>query len=112
MMHTVVETPGYLSNAKAIFSDKEREEIVTMVASNPECGDMMQGTGGVRKVRVGRGSKGKSGGARVIYIYHDLRHPIYLLAAFAKNEKSNLSKAERNEMASFVKKFFEPKDSL
>ena len=53
-MHTVVETPGYMSDASAIFTAKEREEIVTLVASDQECGDVMQGTGGVRKVRVGR----------------------------------------------------------
>ncbi len=107
-MHTVVETPGYISDASAIFTTKEREEIVTLVASDPECGHVMQGTGGVRKMRVGRGGKGKSGGARVVYIHHDADHPVFLLAAFAKNEKSNLSKAERNELAKFVKSLFKP----
>ena len=107
-MYTVVETPGYLSDAKAIFTDKEREGVVTMVANEPACGEVMQGTGGVRKVRVGRGSKGKSGGGRVVYIHHDANHPIFLLAAFAKNEKSNLSKAECNGLAKFVKSLFKP----
>ena len=105
-MHGVVETPGYLKDAEALFTAEEREGIVTMVATDPECGEIMQGTGGVRKVRVGRGSKGKSGGGRAIYIHHDADHPIFLLAAFAKNEKANLSKAERNELARFVKKLF------
>ena len=50
-MYTVVETPGYLSDAKAIYTDKEPEGIVTMVANDPECGEVMQGTVGVRKVR-------------------------------------------------------------
>jgi hypothetical protein len=67
----------------------------------------MQGTGGVRKVRVGRGGRGKSGGGRVVYLYHDANRPIFLLAAFAKNEKSNLSKDERNKLAKFVKTLFE-----
>ena len=79
-----------------------------MVANDPECGDVMQGTGGVRKVRVGRGGRGKSGGGRVIYIHHNAERPIFLLAAFAKNEKSNLSKAERNELAKFVKMLVKP----
>ncbi len=105
-MQSVVETPGYLKDAEGIFTSEEREGIVTMVARNPECGEVMQGTGGVRKVRVGRGSRGKSGGGRVVYIYSDTRQPIFLLAAFAKNEKANLSKAERNEMAKFVKTLF------
>lgn len=107
-MHTVVETPGYLKDAEAIFNSHEREAIVTMVANDPECGEIMQGTGGVRKVRVGRGGRGKSGGARVVYIHHDAENPIFLLAAFAKNEKANLSKAERNEMAKAVKTLFAP----
>ena len=105
-MQGVVETPGYLKDAEAIFTTQERESIVTKVASDPGCGELMQGTGGVRKVRVGRGGRGKSGGGRVVYIYHDADHPIFLLAAFAKNEKANLSKAERNEMAKFVKTLF------
>ncbi len=107
-MHVVVETPGYLKDAAAIFTAVEREEIVTMVANDPECGEVMQGTGGVRKVRVGRGGRGKSGGARVVYIHHDSDHPVFLLAAFAKNEKANLTKAERNELAAFVKALFKP----
>jgi hypothetical protein len=107
-MQGVVETPGYLKDAEAIFTAQEREEIVIMVASDPDCGEVMQGTGGVRKVRVGRGGRGKSGGGRVIYIHHDADHPIFLLAAFAKNEKTNLSKAERNELAKFVKTLFKP----
>ena len=77
-----------------------------MVARDPERGELMQGTGGVRKFRVGRGSKGKSGGGRVIYVHYDADHPIFLLAAFAKNEKANLTKAERNEIARFVKTLF------
>lgn len=105
-MHTVVEMPGYLRDAAGIFTAHERDAIVSMVANDPECGEIMPGTGGVRKVRFGRGSKGKSGGGRVVYIHHDADHPVFLLAAFAKNEKSNLSKAERNDLASVVKTLF------
>ncbi len=90
------------------FIAREREAIVTMVATDPECGDLMQGTGGVRKVRVGRGGREKSGGGRVVYIHHDAGHPIFLLAAFAKNEKANLTKAERVALTMFVKTLFKP----
>lgn len=50
----------------------------------------------------------RAAGGRVIYIHHDANHPIFLLAAFTKNEKSKLSKAERKEMAKFVKALFKP----
>jgi hypothetical protein len=53
-MQTVVEMPSYLRAVESIFTQAEREAIVAMVASEPECGEVMQGTGGLRKVRVGR----------------------------------------------------------
>jgi hypothetical protein len=97
---TVVETPSYLSRAEKIFSASERAEIVTMLASDPECGEIVQGTGGVRKVRVAVGGRGKSGGARVIYYFHGSESlPILVFAVFTKNEKANLSDSEKNNLA-------------
>ncbi len=49
-MHTVVETPQYFKASESIFSEAERTDIVNMVATDPECGDVMEGTGGFRKV--------------------------------------------------------------
>jgi hypothetical protein len=105
-VHTVVETPSYLKTAEAIFTQLERERIVSMVAANPDCGEIMQGTGGFRKVRVGRGGMGKRGGARVIYILRNEDFPIFLVAAYAKNEKENLTKKERNELAKRADEIF------
>jgi hypothetical protein len=79
-MQTVVETPTYLKAAEKLFSAAERERIVAMVSSNPACGDVIQGTGGFRKVRVGRGGMGKRGGERV-YILRNESFPIFLIAA-------------------------------
>jgi hypothetical protein len=62
----------------------------------------MQRTGGIRKFRWASGSKGKSGGVRVIYYYHNESTPLFLLTVFGKSEKPNLSKAERNELAQFT----------
>ena len=63
----------------------------------------MQGTGGVRKMRWASKGKGKSGGSRVIYFFYNETIPLFLLTLFSKNEKINLSKAERNELAELVK---------
>ena len=98
-MQTVVETPSYLKAAEKLFSSEERGAIVAMVSDNPECGDVVAGTGGFRKVRFGRSGMGKRGGARVVYIFRNENFPIFLIAVYAKNEKANLTKAERNELA-------------
>ena len=56
----------------------------------------------MRKLRWARGGRGKSGGVRVIYYFHSGVMPLYLLTMFAKNERANLSKAERNALAELV----------
>ncbi|HSZ60533.1 MAG TPA: type II toxin-antitoxin system RelE/ParE family toxin [Terriglobales bacterium] len=95
---TIVETPSYLALASKLFSEAERHEIVDKIAEDPQCGDVMSGTGGFRKVRVPRQGMGKSGGARVVYIWRNEQFPIFLITVFAKNEKGNLSVAERNAL--------------
>jgi len=106
-LQTVVETPSYLKKAEALFSPGERDSIVAMISSDPECGELMQGTGGFRKVRVGRSGMGKRGGGRVIYILRGESFPIFLVTAYAKNEKENLTKAERNALAARADEIFE-----
>ena len=62
----------------------------------------MQGTGGIRKLRWAKNSKGKSGGVRVIYYFHNDSMPLFLLSLFGKNEKANLSHSECNLLAKFI----------
>ncbi len=95
---TVVETLSYLRKAEKLLSESQREDVVTLVAEDPECGVLLRGTGGVRKVRLGREGGGKSGGFRVVYFFHDVDMPVYLLTLFAKNAKSTLSQAESNQL--------------
>lgn len=96
-MQTVIETPSFLRDAKSAgLSDEERSEIISFIASRPEAGDEIKGTGGARKIRFAGNGKGKSGGYRVISFYSGDDIPTFLLNIFAKNEKTNLSQAERN----------------
>ena len=99
---TVVETARFLKDAKPLMSDSERAELVVFVGGNPESGEIIPQTAGVRKIRWALAERGKRGGARVIYYYHNQRLPLFLLAAYGKNEKANLSKAERNAMKRLV----------
>ena len=90
-----------------MFSEAERAEIVSAIALDPDAGDLMPGTGGYRKRRFGRAGMGKRGGARVVYLYGSSDYPIFLITAYAKAEKGNLSKAEQNALAKMAKSFFE-----
>jgi hypothetical protein len=58
-------------------------------------GDVLRVTGGFRNLRVARKGVGKSGGARVVYIWRNEKFPVFLITVFRKNEKENLSMAER-----------------
>jgi hypothetical protein len=100
---SVIELAGYRRRADDLLSADEREAVVDLVAYEPDCGDVIPGTGGLRKVRIGRDGIGKRGGARVVYYFHDDRVPILLLALYAKNEKGDLTAAEKKELATLVK---------
>src|ERR1700724_1581278 len=102
-MHTIVETPAYLVDARANgLTEREREAVVETIANNPVAGDEIPGTGGARKVRVAGRGKGKSGGYRVITFYSGKDVPVFLLAVYSKGDKANLSKAERNELKAYL----------
>jgi hypothetical protein len=101
-MQTVVETPSYLADAERLFSPDERKAIVDRLAAQPTCGVVIPGSGGIRKVRFGFGARGKSGGARIIYLFSGESLPVFVLAVFAKNEKADLSPAERKALARVV----------
>jgi mRNA-degrading endonuclease RelE of RelBE toxin-antitoxin system len=101
-MLTVVEMPSYLAEAERLFSPDERGAIVDRLAADPTCGVIIPGSGGIRKVRFGFGGRGKSGGARIIYLFSGENLPVFVLAVFAKNDKANLSAAERNALARFA----------
>jgi hypothetical protein len=107
VVQTVVETPTYLAVANKLFSEDERSDIVALLAADPECGDVIRGTGGFRKVPVARRGTEKRGGARVVYIWRNEKFPLFLITVFPKNEKENLSMAERNALKRRADSIFE-----
>ena len=73
------------------LSDYDLSELQNCLLENPKAAPVIQGTGGLRKIRIGLGNKGKSGGVRVIYIDFDKYEVIFLIYAYAKNEADDLS---------------------
>ena len=99
---SVIEFAAYRRRTGELLTSEQQEAVVDLIAYEPTCGDVIPGTGGLRKVRIGRSGSGKRGGARVIYYFHDEGMPILLLALYAKNEKGDLSMREKRELAALV----------
>ncbi|MGI4859271.1 MAG: transcriptional regulator [Janthinobacterium lividum] len=97
-MYPIIETPTFQRHAATVWSDVEREAFITWLANNPLHGDVVPGSGGLRKVRWSRPGMGKRGGARVIY-YNLLDDGcIWLLMAYTKAKFDNLPAAFLNRL--------------
>jgi hypothetical protein len=98
----VVEMPEFIAATRKMLDDDERDDLIDFVAANPMHGDVIAGTGGVRKMRWALPGRGKSGGARVIYFFHDPGMPLFLITAYSKSEMANISHAARNDLKRLV----------
>jgi mRNA-degrading endonuclease RelE of RelBE toxin-antitoxin system len=90
LVRTVVESPIFQKLWPLYWDEEERAEFATHIASNPEEGVVIRGSGGVRKIRWSRPGSGKSGGVRVVYLVRAEQGEVYLLTMFAKSEKENI----------------------
>lgn len=99
---TVVETPAFARRAEKLLTPEEREALIFFLATHPEAGDEIPGTGGVRKVRFAAQGRGKSGGVRAIYYFYDRETPLYAIFLYGKNEQVNLSPTQKQEVAAFA----------
>jgi hypothetical protein len=90
-LQAVAETQAFSEDIDAMLSEVERDAVVTGIALAPEGGDLIPGTGGLRKRRIRLPGRGKRGGARVITLYLGEHFPVYAVFVFAKNEREDLS---------------------
>jgi hypothetical protein len=84
------------------LGEDDIRKIEEFILDNPKSGVVVQGTGGIRKLRYALSNKGKSGGARVIYVDFDRYEKTYLITAYSKGVNENLNEAERNDIKSLV----------
>ena len=94
-----VETSAFSSLLPTYLSDEEFRELQVMLMERPDAGDLIPGSGGIRKVRWARSGMGKSGGLRVIYYWAKMPEHIYLLTMYAKGERENIDAATLKRIA-------------
>ncbi|WP_312598749.1 type II toxin-antitoxin system RelE/ParE family toxin [Brevundimonas sp.] len=91
-LHTVAETAAFIASAdKAGMTDAERAAAVQQIAADPTAGNLIVGSGGIRKVRVAGRGKGKSGGYRVATAHLNSERPVYLLFVLSKGRAANFT---------------------
>jgi hypothetical protein len=102
----LIETSTFTKQITALLSDEEYLGFQSRIVANPAIGTLIRGGGGIRKVRVAVGSRGKSGGARVIYYWAVRKDAILLLYAYSKNATSDLTPKQVSQLAKVVKEEF------
>ncbi|MBQ8979018.1 MAG: type II toxin-antitoxin system RelE/ParE family toxin [Oscillospiraceae bacterium] len=103
MTRTFIITHEFDKNWKAMgLTDDDLKALQEELILDPTKGDLMRGTGGLRKMRIAFEGRGKSGSGRVCYVDFAVYEKIYLITAYPKNEKENLNKEERNAIAKMI----------
>jgi hypothetical protein len=92
---SVAETDLFVRQADDVWDAVERHAFVDFIARNPEVGDIIPDTGGVRKLRWRKAGTGKRGGVRVVYFFYDPDSPIYLLMVYAKARREDMTPDEK-----------------
>ena len=101
-MQTLVPIGTFEEKARKLLGKAGFDDLLEYLARRPKAGRIIQGTGGLRKVRFARPGQGKSGGARVIYYYHNDTKPILLLLIYAKADQDNLTDAQKAQLKKHV----------
>jgi mRNA-degrading endonuclease RelE of RelBE toxin-antitoxin system len=105
---TVAEVDPFRATAERVgLAEDEREALTLFLAQNREAGAVVQGTGGLRKLRWPGKGKGKRGGYRVIYFFFDETMPLYLLAIYPKNRRVDLTSEQKKRLTALAKQLKE-----
>jgi hypothetical protein len=94
----VLQLPKFKADATELIGADGIEAVAVYLIGRPEAGDVIPGSGGVRKLRWAAKGKGKRGGARIIYLYVVIAARIYLMRCYAKNTKTDLTQNEKKQL--------------
>ncbi len=104
MTRAFVELPIFRSRWKGMgLNDDDLKRLQEELLADPKIGAVMRGTGGVRKMRFAFEQRGKRGSVRVIYVDFEVYQKIFLITAYLKNEKDNLTESERSEIKQMIR---------
>jgi hypothetical protein len=98
----IFETSIFTKKIIVILNDEEYRTLQNILVEKPDSGDIIQGSGGIRKIRWAASGRGKRGGARVIYYWATQHNQIFMLYAYAKNERENLTKEQLSVLRAVV----------
>jgi len=103
-MHTVVETVQFIKACEGILSEPEKNKLFEEIARTPDKGEVIPGTGGVRKLRFAIKGKGKRSGARVVYYYYNEDNPVFLFNIYEKGQRIDLTPDEKKYLYNVIQK--------
>lgn len=104
MTRTFVQTSEFAKQRDRLgLNDDDLRRLELSILSNPQIGSVIRGTGKLRKMRFPYENTGKSGSTRVCYVDFVILETVYLITVYPKNEKDNLSMAERNQIKNMIK---------
>ena len=107
MRLTFVYLPSFERSADGLLTDDQMREVENQLLEDPHAGDVVRGTGGVRKLRVAFPGRGKSGSGRIIYAYVSQKARVFFLLAYPKNRLESLTAEQKNQMRQLVKQLEE-----
>ena len=103
-----IETPVFTAQIVELLSDDDYGAFQRDLANHPEAGDIIKGTGGLRKIRVAAKGHGKSGGARVIYYHFVSASRVAMIFAYPKNEQDNLTPTQKSALRKVIETWRQP----
>ena len=103
MTRTFIQTDEFVKNWKRLgLNDDDMRRLELEILKNPQAGNVIKGTGGLRKLRFAFDDKGKSGSVRICYVDFLLKETVYLITIYPKKEKDNLTKFECNNIKKMI----------
>jgi mRNA-degrading endonuclease RelE of RelBE toxin-antitoxin system len=100
----IVETPIFTKRVKEILSDEEYRLFQIKLIDDPETGNIIKGSGGIRKIRWSGSGRGKRGGSRILYYWYNTKGVLLMLFIFKKNESDDLTKSQLNDLKTIVER--------